>query len=258
MLLTFLFSRKIASLATLVLVMVGVGAGVWQVKRAQGKIALGNELIQMEALKPVSLLEKDWSLQEINYRRVFVRGYFLPEYAIWLDNRPRPSPEMGGSNLGHSGFYVLMPFQIEGKENKVIWVNRGWVPRDVEDRLRLPKIETPQQTIQIQGLVFSGPGKVFELGSEKSDDEKMTSKKPRVMQNFILEDQIKIGGWNQFPFIVRQSDPNNGDGLSRNWPPITFGVDRHYAYAFQWFSLAACATLFWLITGWLAYRKQTS
>jgi cytochrome oxidase assembly protein ShyY1 len=60
----------------------------------------------------------------------------------------------------------------------------------------------------------------------------------------------------QLPFIIRQNDPDEGDGLSRIWPVATTGVDRHYAYAFQWFSLGAAALAFWFTTGFMRYRNQ--
>ena len=29
------------------------------------------------------------------------------------------------------------------------------------------------------------------------------------------------------------------EGLQRQWPAVTTGVERHYGYAFQWFGLSA-------------------
>ena len=58
------------------------------------------------------------------------------------------------------------------------------------------------------------------------------------------------------PFILREVEAGIDDGLLREWAPLTTGVDRHYAYAFQWFALAACAFVFWLISGLRQYRRQ--
>jgi len=71
----------------------------------------------------------------------------------------------------------------------------------------------------------------------------------------ILEQEAQSHGWTQSPYILREAQAGQADGLVREWAPLTTGVDRHYAYAFQWFALAVCAFLFWLITGLRQYRK---
>jgi cytochrome oxidase assembly protein ShyY1 len=47
------------------------------------------------------------------------------------------------------------------------------------------------------------------------------------------------------------------DGLLRDWAPLTSGVDRHYAYAFQWFALAFAGFVFWLLSGLRQYKDQS-
>jgi len=41
----------------------------------------------------------------------------------------------------------------------------------------------------------------------------------------------------------------------RDWPPPSLGVEKHRAYAFQWYALALMALLFFLVTG---SRRGTS
>ena len=36
------------------------------------------------------------------------------------------------------------------------------------------------------------------------------------------------------------------EGLRRDWPEPTTGVDKHYGYAFQWFGLCALIALLFL------------
>ena len=64
-------------------------------------------------------------------------------------------------------------------------------------------------------------------------------------------------GWTQSPYILREVDVGNDDGLLREWAPPATGVERHYAYAFQWFALAVAGCLFWLFTGLRKYRQQS-
>jgi cytochrome oxidase assembly protein ShyY1 len=56
---------------------------------------------------------------------------------------------------------------------------------------------------------------------------------------------------------VQQGGPAApGEGLVRDWPVPSAGVDKHHGYAFQWYALAAMAVLFFVITGFRSGRKQ--
>jgi cytochrome oxidase assembly protein ShyY1 len=194
---------------------------------------------------------KTWTLEEASERRMIARGQYIPEAAIWLDNRPRPIPA-AGTTSSQSGFYLMMPLRLTDRD-EVLWVNRGWAPRNNENRETLPPIKTPTGIVNVEGIVFAHPGKVYELG----DGKPLTSLgKPKIEQNFNLVAEGNLRGWTQAPFILREEEVGIEDGLFRGWAPLTSGVDRHYAYAFQWFALAVCGFLFWLITGLRQYGRQ--
>jgi cytochrome oxidase assembly protein ShyY1 len=196
--------------------------------------------------------DRAWTLTEANERRMTARGHYIPEAAIWLDNRPRPLPAGGSGNTAQAGFYLMMPFRLEGGD-ELLWVNRGWAPRNPENRETLPPIETPVGRVNLEGIVFPHPGRVYELGSSKATPP---INQPRIEQNFNLEGEAKLHGWTQSPFILRLEESGVQDGLLREWAPLTTGVDRHYAYAFQWFALAACGFVFWLMSGLRQYWRK--
>ena len=233
----------------LVVLAIGILAGRWQLGRAEQKIILANQISAMAAREQIDLNAKNWTLSETEFRPVRARGRFLPNEVIWLDNRPSLKPQTGQTQ---SGFYVLMPLLLEGQEKRVVWVNRGWAPRNNQDRLILPSITTPEGSLIIEGVALSGPGKVLELGNQPN-----SQLSPRIQQNLDLNYEASRMAYPQLPFIIRQNDPDAGDGLSRIWPVATTGVDRHYAYAFQWFSFGAAALAFWFTTGFLRYRNQS-
>ena len=191
------------------------------------------------------------TLADASERRMIARGQYIPQAAIWLDNRPRPIPP-AGSNASQSGFYLLMPLRLEGRD-EVLWINRGWVPRNNESRESLPPVKTPANVVNIEGIVFAHPGKVYALGENKAP---VDTGKPRIEQNFDLAAEGKLRGWAQSPYILREVDTGIDDGLLREWAPLTTGVDRHYAYAFQWFALAIAGLLCWLVTGLRQCRRQ--
>ena len=193
-----------------------------------------------------------WTLTEASERRMTARGHYLPDAAVWLDNRPRPLPAGGSGSSAQAGFYLMMPFRLEGGD-EVLWVNRGWAPRNQENRETLPLVETPVEALNIEGIVFAHPGKVYELGSSTASP---VLNRPRIEQNLNLDSEAKLHGWTQSPFILRLEESGIQDGLLREWPPLTTGVDRHYAYAFQWFALAFVGFVFWLVSGLRQYKRQ--
>ena len=243
--------RIVATVSALLIISLGCGAGFWQLTRAHTKIALAANLLARQQMPILSANTKTWALEEASERRMVARGQYIPEAAIWLDNRPRPIPA-AGTTSSQSGFYLMMPLRLTDRD-EVLWVNRGWAPRNNENRETLPPIKTPTGIVNVEGIVFAHPGKVYELG----DGRPMASlDKPKIEQNFNLVAEGDLRGWTQAPFILREEKVGMEDGLLREWAPLTSGVDRHYAYAFQWFALAVCGFLFWLITGLRQYRRQ--
>ena len=245
-------TEAIETFFALLVIAIGCSAGIWQLNRANTKIALAAHLLDRQQMPILNVNAELWTLDEVSERRMIARGQYIPGAAIWLDNRPRPIPAGGEANAAQAGFYLMMPLRLDGR-NEIIWINRGWAPRNNENRESLPPINTPAKVVNVEGIAFAHPGKVYELGSSKPS---VDIGKPRIEQNFHLEDEAKLHAWSQSPFILREVQSGADDGLLREWAPLTNGVDRHYAYAFQWFALAFSGFLFWLITGLRQYWRK--
>ena len=243
--------RIVATVSALLVVVLGCGAGVWQLSRANTKIALAAKLLARQQMPILSANAGPWTLEDASERRMIARGQYISAGAIWLDNRPRPIPA-AGTNASQAGFFLMMPLRLEGRD-EVLWVNRGWAPRNNENRETLPLVKTSSEVINVEGIVFAHPGKVYELGDGKPLAD---LGKPKIEQNFNLVAEGNLRGWTQAPFILREENTGLEDGLLREWAPLTSGVNRHYAYAFQWFALAISGFLFWLITGLRQYWQQ--
>ncbi|MEY4523133.1 MAG: hypothetical protein RIR27_209 [Pseudomonadota bacterium] len=104
-------SRIVATLSALVVILVGCGAGIWQLNRAEQKIRLGESLIARLQMPILNANADSLTLEQATERRILARGRFIQDEAIWLDNRPRPIPEGGTGAAGQSGFYVMMPLK---------------------------------------------------------------------------------------------------------------------------------------------------
>jgi surfeit locus 1 family protein len=251
LLIALVAKRIVATLSALLVIAIGCSAGVWQLNRANTKIALAANLQSRQQMPVLSANAGPWTLEEASERRMIARGQYIPESAIWLDNRPRPVPPVGSASA-QSGFYLIMPLKLEGMD-EVLWVNRGWAPRNNQNRETLPPVQTPNKVVNIEGIVFAHPGKVYELGGGKIA---AVINKPRIEQNFDLTAEGRLHSWSQAPFILREVEVGIEDGLLRDWAPLTSGVDRHYAYAFQWFALAFAGFLFWLLSGLRQYKRR--
>jgi surfeit locus 1 family protein len=214
----------VVTLAALLMIALTFSLGQWQLGRAAQKQALQASLDQtklLPALGNADLLGVDGSagLNALKHRRVQLSGVWQPGKTVYLDNRPMH---------GRPGFWVLTPLLLEGSDKSVL-VQRGWIARDFVDRTRLAAIQTPSQTITLQGRMAPAPAKLYAF--EGADFG-------TIRQN------LDIGLYSEetrLPLIaalVLQTDPDS-DGLQRDWAAPGTGVDKHYGYAAQWFGLCA-------------------
>lgn len=217
----------------------GVMLGQWQSRRAEEKIEIQQRLESRARQAPLLALPADNALDQAEFRRVLLSGQFIPQWSIYLENRP---------HAGVSGFHVLMPFRIAGS-TQVVMVGRGWAPRDAVDRTRLPQVRTPPGEVRIQGVLRRGAGHVLQLGQPDA---------PRpgaILQNLDIVALAEASALPLSTAVIEQTGAAD-DGLVRDWPLPSLGVDRHRAYALQWYALAAMALVFFLVTGFKRGRND--
>lgn len=215
------------ALAALVGVVLTANLGFWQLRRADQKIALQARMDQRPLLPrldnraftgaPASEAE------DLLYRSVNLRGEWLAQHTVFLDNR-----QMGG----RPGFYVVTPLRLLPSGLAVL-VQRGWVPRDFQDRAHLPAVPTPTGPVEVAGRIAPAPGKLYEFkGAEQGVIRQNLS--PAAFSGEIgvplaMESVQQLGAAD--------------DGLAREWPAVDTGVATHYGYAFQWFALCGLITV---------------
>jgi surfeit locus 1 family protein len=235
--------RTVPFLAMLVLAAVGILLGNWQTRRAAEKTVLQARLAQRGAAPALVLGEALQDPAAIEFRRVIVTGKFVPNWPLFLDNRPLD---------GRSGSVLLMPFTIAGSHRHVL-VARGWLPRDPAGGTRLPAFDTPAGTVTLEGIAVRRPARLMQLG-------KAPGLRPgAVVQNLEVDAFARASGLDMQPFLLEQTGPAMpGEALVRKWPAPGVDVDRHKGYAFQWYALAALAFLFFVMTGWRSGSKHGS
>lgn len=230
--------RWIPFLAALVVVAVGVSLGNWQMRRAAEKLALQQEMRARAEFTPLQANALPSGVRPEEFRRVTAEGEFLGQWAVYLDNRPLQ---------GRAGFFLLMPMKLAGSDQAVL-VLRGWFPRDPVDRLRLPSLPLPASPVKIEGRIRSAAGKLMQLG------EAVELRPGAIVQNVDIAEFRRASRLPLQEFIIEQTSDTQ-DGLVRDWPLPSSGIDTHRGYAFQWYALAAAALIFFLVTGFRRASK---
>lgn len=233
--------RWLPFFATVLLVALGVALGQWQDRRAAQKTALQQKLSAGNAAAPLVLGPAPLAPEAAEWRRVAVRGRFVADWPLFLDNRPYQ---------GRAGFYLLMPFRIEDSDLYVL-VARGWLPRDAAQRARLPAFATPAGTVALEGVARLNAGHVMQLGNAPP------LRPGAIVQNADVGQLAAASGLRLQPFVLEQTsaDPGAGQQPVRDWPAPSLGVEKHRGYAFQWYALALMALLFFVLTG---FRRGTN
>ena len=221
----------IPSIATVAVVALTVSLGNWQAHRAGEKREIEKRTEEAQRGAALKVPSVPAEPAEFDRRRVNVRGSFISSATLFLDNQVLN---------GVVGYHVVTPLKIEDGDIHVL-VNRGWIAAG--DRRNLPRISTPESTQTIEGVAIAPARRVFELAPE--------SEVGALRQHLVIERESALLRIRLQPFVITQTNGPQ-DGLSRAVPHFDAKVDMHWGYAFQWYSLAVLAAVFYLV---LNFRK---
>ncbi|NCW78409.1 MAG: SURF1 family protein [Oxalobacteraceae bacterium] len=211
--------RWVPLVATVVVCAIGISLGNWQMRRAEEKLVLQQQLIGRAGFDPLnaSALKsgelagfdplnasalKSGELPD-EFRRVTAEGEFVREWGVYLDNRPL---------RGKSGFYLLMPMKLVDSPQSVL-VLRGWFPRDARDPTRLPEIPFPPSPVHLEGKVRHSAGKLMQLG-EPGELGPGT-----IVQNAEVADFIRASKLPLHTFIIEQTSDTTCKQVTAFHPP---------------------------------------
>lgn len=197
--------------------------GLWQLDRASQKRALQQGIAE-RAVQPAwtaaQLLANNDDATAGLHRRVDLLGQWVPGTQRFLDNRPMS---------GRTGFIVLAALRLSGSDRAVL-VQRGWVPRDFQDRSRLPDVPLPTGEVRVQGRLAAPPSQLFELGAGSAG---------LIRQN--VQPSALATEWRLSLMPTLSVLQTGGDtlALQREWPRFAGDEHKHLAYAAQWFAMSA-------------------
>ncbi|NND80873.1 MAG: SURF1 family protein [Gammaproteobacteria bacterium] len=202
--------------------------GVWQLDRAAQKQQIVSHFQAQTSLPALKFDETsaisgqaDENNQALRYRSADISGRYLADQTLWLDR------QVSDQRVGYA---VITPFQ---SGSRVILVNRGWLPVG-ESREQLPEIATPNGDLQLQGRLN------LPTAAPPLWDSKYQVNDGVVWQYLdmsILQSEFDL---ELFPLVLELAPDQAGvGGFHRAWQRIDDQwVNRHKAYALQWFALA--------------------
>ena len=220
----------------------GLALGNWQTRRGDIKELMEEQWEAADRAAPFAI-QRGEDAQAVADRvplRVVIRGEFLPEATVFVDNRVLDSV---------AGFQVVTPMRLEG--GATVLVNRGWVARDARDPTRLPELTTPRGPLLVEGMAVARVPRLLELASLAP------AALPGIWPNFEFDDYEQVAGLQVPRFVVQQTSAG-GDGLRRGWVRPATGVEKHRGYALQWYGLAALSAGLTLYFGGRALRRSSS
>ena len=199
--------------------------GIWQLSRAHTKLANAALVAERSTQAPLagSDLAHDPVTAEGQWQRhIALTGEWDTAHTVFLMNRTMDE---------RSGFYVMTPLRLP--DGGAVVVQRGWVPRDDADPLKVPPIPMPGGPVKVFGHAAPWPSHWIDIGHGAGGP---------VRQNLDQAPFAAESGQQLRPLTVVEdaTAANVGDGMRRDWPSMTAGVSvtTNYGYAVQWFAMS--------------------
>jgi len=229
----YLFApRLIPMLVAIVLVPLLALLGVWQLDRADQKREIDDGVKQAQAKHPLDLnavisnnSNDQYDFKKESYRSALITGHYDGQRQYLLDNR---------THKGRAGFHVLSVFLLDGSSNKAILINRGWIPYK-GTRDNIPDISITDDTMVVGG-VMKQQARSIVLNENSNTVVKSTY--PKLIQSIRLTALARELRIDLLPVII-ELEKEDKAGFIRDWQPYYGSIDKHNAYALQWFSFSA-------------------
>jgi surfeit locus 1 family protein len=224
--------RPFTTVLTIVMIIVLMSLGRWQLRRADQKRALYDAFDQgADATRVIDFQTPPLS----RYQHIEARGSYDQSRQILIDNMTDPD--------GHAGYFVVTPFALAG--GGWMLINRGWVPVGAS-RAELPKVGVDGDVRTVRGRADHLPSPGIQMGTR-------TELHPPypVVANFPnhaeIERLVHEASWARATDLVLL-DADQPDGYLRRWQAPGMPPLRHVAYAVQWYGLALALSVIYIVT----------
>jgi surfeit locus 1 family protein len=221
------------ALAAAVGLVILLALGVWQLERLQWKEGLiARVTAGMTAAPAAAPSPSTWpnlDVGSIEYEPVAVRGHFLNDREIFA-NATLTEPK---GKLGGYGLFVMTPFQTD--EGWIVYVDRGFIPRDLKAADTRPGSEIEGETT-IAGPIRAPIDRWWFMPADDKTGNEWFSRDPKLYAAAQGFPAATVA-----PYIVdAKFDPTLPNGLPQGGETIVDFPNDHLGYAITWFGLAAC------------------
>ena len=223
--------RLFTTLLAIVLIVMLVSLGRWQLRRADEKRALFHSFAAGGvAARPIELQ----SPMVPRYSHVEAVGSYDATRQVLIDNM------VEGERVG---YYIITPFALRG--GGWVLVNRGWVPlgRTRAERPAIP-VAANLRTIRGRADNLPSPGIRMGIPAPLAPPYPVVAAYPTRVE---LAQLLKESNWTSAADVILL-DAGEPDGYVRNWVPPGFPPMRHIGYAVQWFGLALALAVIYVVT----------
>ncbi len=236
-------SRAVLIAGFFLLLALFLSLGEWQLRRAEEKTALFDQIYSTEALPVLTTPIEDSQLEEYRYRRLALRGRYAPARQLLLDAM---------IHEGQAGYQVLTPFRLTD-DGRWLLVNRGWV-RAGPDRRSRPQIAVDDDVREIRGRINALPRPGLQLQAVDTNEVRSW---PQVVLYPTIEELEELLDIPLFRYQV-WLDAEAPDGFVREWEPAIMAPEQHIGYAIQWFGLACVLVVMAVFLSVSAARRDNS
>lgn len=220
----------VPTIVTIILLPIFIRLGYWQLDRAEQKRDIQTRFEQRVQLPAFRLDPKVSADDELEYRRVYVRGVFDQKHQILVDNKV---------HKGKVGYYVITPLRMNNS-NKYVLINRGWIAAKPY-RHELPDINVTDKLVTIHGRLVRPRIDIFMI----SDKNRESMDWPARMQWLDLKEIEKATMRDFYQFAVLM-DADAPHGYTREWGKTKLDPVKNDSYAAQWFSFAVLLIILYI------------
>jgi surfeit locus 1 family protein len=222
----------ITHLVVIIVVIVLINLGFWQLRRLEQRRAVNAQILAGLNAPVTTLTGQPIDPEGLHRHRMTVTGTFDNEENIALMNRPFN---------GMAGMRLVTPLRIAGSEQAVL-VDRGWIPlQETQPAQRRQFDETG--TVSVEGIAYK---------SQPQPDRSLIPKDPvpgpgdKRRDQWFRVDIDLIQRQLPYPLLPVYIQQSPAEGASLAIPPLrqeNFELDEgnHLSYALQWFGFALAA-----------------
>jgi surfeit locus 1 family protein len=228
-------ARKLLAptLATVIVCAILVGLGVWQLQRRAWKEALIAQVFSRLTAAPIAApAPADWphlDFTALEYQPVTVTGKFLnADEAHVIYTLTAPKGKAGGV-----GYLVMTPLVTDA--GWIVYINRGFVPREKRDPAARPEGQIEDETT-VTGLLRRPADRSWFMPGDNAAGNEWFSRDPA-----LYAANVSLPSPDVAPYVIDANfDPTLLGGLPQGGETVVDFPNNHLGYVITWFGLALC------------------